>query len=169
MTQWFTQWPFCHFYAEHHHSSEHLQGHQEPPGLLPRPGAHQGSGGLGCVGNVSADVVTVKRSLLSHFIRCVDLWQDVIALVDPKEQESSGASFSPSRVSVSKDGGKSVKWRQVLFSNNVLYPSLDSPRRTEKGPTFHFFCLIHFFWTLTCISGSRPFVMSQRALTRLFA
>lgn len=34
------------------------------------------------------------------------VWQDVIALVDPKEQESGGASFSPSRVSVSSTAEK---------------------------------------------------------------
>lgn len=31
------------FSTEHHHSCEHLQGHQEPPWILPHPRTHQGT------------------------------------------------------------------------------------------------------------------------------
>lgn len=31
------------FSAEHHHSRKHLQGHQEPPWILPHPRTHQGA------------------------------------------------------------------------------------------------------------------------------
>lgn len=33
----------AYFSTEHHHSSEHLQGHQEPPWVLPHPRTHQGT------------------------------------------------------------------------------------------------------------------------------
>lgn len=37
------------FSAEHNHFSEHLQGHQEPSGVLPCPRAHQGTEPVGFI------------------------------------------------------------------------------------------------------------------------
>lgn len=97
MTQWFTSdllSEFFRFCAGHHHSSEHLQGHQEPPAVLPRPGAHQGTqvywkGWCHCHKHLF---------FFSSHLFCVTLCQDVIPLLEPKDQEPSGASSSESRV-----------------------------------------------------------------------